>query len=418
MSVPTVLFQVTAIGKNSRAIDETARSVLYWVRNTPRLGFRHLLWLVIEPEGYAAAPGIYEKLRSAGVQVRIVPGEYATPLGTRGKARALEYAVEARRELGLSGPGVWVYHQDEETCVGEDTLSGIADFVREGSGLLGAGVILYPLDWGGTASHVQELSRSYDDFRVLDSMTRPGNPTAGFHGSHFLVRADVEDAVGWDSRGYAPAEDLLFEIRVRERFGSVFGILRGFAYEKGAFSLRDQLRQRRRWVHGILHALAHAHELPARRRLTLGYSALSWFSALPSVAILVASIVVHYGPILLLTGVFTGFVWVSMVLAYLEGYRLHSAYIPRTTPLPRLVLAGLLGALVDVAAPWSAILSRPSTRDFIPKDRPDGLAVRGPPRGPTLARARYALPLHAEPHHFRPSTEGAPTAAPPRSRPA
>ncbi|MCI4364337.1 MAG: glycosyltransferase family 2 protein [Thermoplasmata archaeon] len=418
MSVPTVVFQVTAIGRNSRAIDETARSVLYWVRNTPRLGFRHELWLVIEPEGYSTAPSLYEKLRAAGARVLVVPKEYTTPLATRGKARALEFAVEARRGLRLSGPQVWVYHQDEETCVGEDTLSGIAEFVGGTSGLLGAGVILYPLDWGGTASHVQELSRSYDDFRVLDSMTRPGNPTAGFHGSHFLVRADVEDEIGWDSIGYAPAEDLQFEIRVRARFGSVFGILRGFAYEKGAFSLGDQLRQRRRWVHGILHALLRSPELPARRRLTLAYSALSWFSALPSVAILVASVVLHYGPILLLTGVFTGFVWVSMVLAYLEGYRLHAAYIPRSTPAFRLVLAGLLGALVDVVAPWSALLARPSTRDFIPKDRPQGLGRREPRLGFPGSRTVAPFPLGAEGLPARRRSEELALGAEPGPRPS
>ncbi len=229
-----------------------------------------------------------------------------------------------RQELGISNDSTWVYHQDEETCVGQDTLLGISDFIRDRKGLLGAGIILYPLDWVGSPSHIQELTRSYDDFRVLDSMTMPGNPTLGFHGSHILVRADVEDSVGWDAEGYAPAEDLSFEIRVRARYGSVFGVLKGFAYEKGAFSLRDQLRQRRRWVHGVMFAFTRSPELGAQRRFTLLYSLLTWFSALPSVIILVASAEFHYGPLLVYTGVFTGFVWVSMVTGYLEGFRLHA----------------------------------------------------------------------------------------------
>jgi beta-1,4-mannosyltransferase len=367
---PTVIFQVTAIGRNLRALEESARSVLYWVRHTPALRFRYRLWLVVEPEGYASGPATYDALVRDGAELFVVPRNYSTALGTRGKARALEFASEQRGALGLSHAGVWVYHQDEETCVGQDTLEGISEFVESGGSLVGAGIILYPLDWAASASHVQELSRSYDDLRVLDSMTMPGNPTAGFHGSHFLARADVEDSVGWDSAGYAPAEDLLFEIRVRARYGAVFGVLKGFAYEKGAFSLRDQLRQRRRWMHGVLHALRRSPELPAGRRATVAYSALSWYSALPSVLVLAASVVLHYGPLLLVTGIFTGFIWVSMTLAYIEGYRLHSAYIDRTRSLPRLLAAGLVGALVDVLAPWSALLSRPSARDFIPKDRP------------------------------------------------
>jgi len=388
MKRPTVIFQVTAIGKNARALDATARSVLFWLRNTPRIGFRYLLWLVVEPEGYWSAPEVYDRLERAGARVMVVPPAYQTPLGTRGKARALQYACDERRRLGLSVPWVWVYHQDEETCVGEDTLAGISDFIRSGEALVGAGIILYPIDWMGTPSHVQELTRSFDDLRVLDSMTLPGNPTAGFHGSHFLVRADVEDSVGWDSEGYAPTEDLMFEIRVRARYGSVFGVLRGFAYEKGAFSLRDQLRQRRRWMHGVLHAVLHCHELPLRRRLTVAYSGLSWFSALPSVVILVASIELRYGPLLDVTSLFTGFIWVSMILAYIEGFRLHSKYLERSVSLPRFFVNGVVGALIDVVAPWDALITRPSLGDFIPKDYPAAPSARSPKRS-TAGESAY-----------------------------
>ena len=255
--------------------------------------------------------------------------------------------------------------------MGQDTLLGISEFIREGRSLVGSGIILYPVDWLGTPSHVQELTRTYDDFRVLDSMTRPGNPTAGFHGSHFVVRSDVEDSVGWDVEGYAPTEDLLFEIRVRARYGPVFGVLKGFAYEKGAFSMRDQLRQRRRWMHGVLHAMLRCKELPRRRRLTVAYSSLSWFSALPSVIVLAASIELRYGPLLDVTSLFTGFIWVSMALGYIEGYRIHSKYLRRRISNLRFLANALLGALVDVLAPWYALVTRPSLGDFIPKDRPE-----------------------------------------------
>jgi len=325
---------------------------------------------VVEPDGLRSDPAAYDRMRAAGAEIFVVPSAYTTPLGTRGKARALEYACERRRERGLSNATVWVYHQDEETCVGQDTLRGISEFVRDGQKLVGAGLIVYPIDWTGSPSHVQELTRTYDDFRVLDSLTMPDNPTAGFHGSHILVRADAEDTVGWDSLGYAPAEDLTFEIRVRARFGSVFGVLRGFAYEKGAFSLKDQLKQRRRWMHGVLFALSRRSQLPAKRRLTVFYSALSWFSALPSLAILIASLAVHYGPLLLVTGVFTGFIWVSMITAYVLGYRMHAEYLDHPPGLLRLALNGIVGALVDMLAPWYAIATRPSMGDFIPKDRP------------------------------------------------
>jgi len=394
---PTVIFQVTAIGKNVRALEASVLSVLYWVRHTPFLGYDYRVWVVVEPEGYATDPGLYESLKTRGVEVWVVPRDYRTPLNTRGKARAMQFASDLRGRFGLSNPGVWLYHQDEETCVGQDTLVGISEFIAQGSKLVGAGIILYPIDWTPIPTHVQEFTRSYDDLRVLDSLTMPGNPTAGFHGSHFLVRADIEDSVGWDVAGYAPAEDLIFEIRVRARYGSVFGVLKGFAYEKGAFSMREQLRQRRRWVRGIMNAIRRSPVLSRRRRFTIAYSAASWFSAFPSVVILLASVALHYGPLLYFTSFFTGFVWISMVTGYVEGTRMNAAYLGVSPGYLRVFVLGIAGALVDVIAPWYALVTRTTTNDFVRKDlapAPSGpLRSRPASRwGPTGVRASVPVP--------------------------
>jgi hypothetical protein len=134
-----------------------------------------------------------------------------------------------------------------------------------------------------------------------------------------------------------------------------------------------------------MHAIRRAPDITPRRRAGLVYAALSWFSALPSVAVLIASAFVHYGPLLLVTGVFTGFIWTSMVLAYVEGYRLHHRYVTRRQSIPRLALHGVLGALVDVTAPWYALATRPSGGDFIPKDRP--VAMPSPERSGAPAPA-------------------------------
>lgn len=408
MKEPTVIFQVTAIGKNVRALKLSVDSVLHWVRHTPFLGFRYLVWVVVEPEGYRTDPSIYDAWARSGVQVWVVPDRYQTPLGTRGKARALQYAGDLRVRFGLSSPDVWVYHQDEETCVGQDTLLGISEFVEQKEALLGAGIILYPIHWSTTPTHVQEFTRTYDDLRVLDSLTQPGNPTAGFHGSHFLVRADVEDSVGWDVSGYSPAEDLTFEIRVRARFGAVFGILKGFAYEQGAFSMGDQLRQRRRWVRGILYAIRRSPVLSRSRRLTIAYSAASWLSALPSVVVLIASALLHYGPILLFTSFFTGFIWVSMVTGYVEGARLHTRYLRRPPNALQLLYLGVVGALVDVVAPWYALVTETTAADFIRKDLvPGGPSPSAPTRRSVVPRP-WGDPMRRRPV-ARPSVRRAST---------
>ena len=63
-----------------------------------------------------------------------------------------------------------------------------------------------------------------------------------------------------------------------------------------------------------------------------------------------------------------------MITAYLEGLRLHAEYVRRSRTIPRLVVHGIVGALVDIAAPWYALATRPTRNDFIPKDRPAALA--------------------------------------------
>jgi len=54
--------------------------------------------------------------------------------------------------LGLANKNVWIYFQDEETNVGEDTILGIIEFIIDSNDkyLVGNGIILYPLDFENT----------------------------------------------------------------------------------------------------------------------------------------------------------------------------------------------------------------------------------------------------------------------------
>ncbi|MCI4370821.1 MAG: hypothetical protein L3J81_05790, partial [Thermoplasmata archaeon] len=87
--------------------------------------------------------------------------------------------------------------------------------------------------------------------------------------------------------------------------------------------------------------------------------------------------------LLIVTGVFTGFIWTSMVFAYVEGYRLHRRYLYHPAPWPRLALHGVRGARVDVLAPGYARGTRPAKGGVIPKDRPTGIP-HPRPVGPTV----------------------------------
>ena len=255
--VPTVIFQTTSTGVNVATVENTVRSVLYWTARHPELCYRPEVWLCIEEWGYTPNKDRIDRLMGEGVRVVVTPLGYRTCRGTTRKGRALQYAVEARRAEIPDLRRVWVYHQDDETAVGEDTVLGIDEFVRThySEPSIGAGVILYPQHSADfRPSRVQEFHRTHDDVRMIAFLTSRHNWFSGYHGSHYLARADVEDEVGFDVGPDLNSEDLLFECQARNQFGPIFSLLKGFAYEQAALDSKDQIRQRRRWVQGWIRA--------------------------------------------------------------------------------------------------------------------------------------------------------------------
>jgi len=380
---PTVQFQVTSTGVNVETVLTTIRSVLYWTGQHPEVGYRTEIWATIEEFGYRPNQERFDALAREGVHVVVVPMGYRPPNGTTRKGRALQYAVEQRRALGPALARTWIYHQDDETAVGEDTVLGIDEFVRRHGDekALGLGIILYPQDADFRPSQIQEFGRTKDDLRTVYTITSPRNKMSGFHGSHYVVRADVEDATGWDVGPNMLSEDLIFENAVRREHGAIFHILKGFAYEKAAFSLADQLRQRRRWVQGFARAIRR-ERFSWGRRAVMAYSMGVWLGAFMSLGAIATSWIFGFTPLLPFAGGCAGFVWVSMISGYHKGYILHREYLPpRSTPLWRVVVNGVVGALTDGAAPWYGLLSR-RTRGFevIQKDRSTA-PIRTPARG-------------------------------------
>jgi len=64
---------------------------------------------------------------------------------------------------------------------------------------------------------------------------RIGKVFVGVHGSHLLYRSDLENEIGWDF-GDIRAEDAIFGLLVNERFGKVWGWLKGKLYEQSPFT--------------------------------------------------------------------------------------------------------------------------------------------------------------------------------------
>ncbi|HTT45390.1 MAG TPA: glycosyltransferase family 2 protein [Thermoplasmata archaeon] len=378
---PVVLFQITSTGVNVETVLNTARSALYWTRRHPAMGYDPRVCLVVEGWGYGPNRERIDVLRPEGVEIVVVPVEYRTARGTTRKGRALQYATERRRELGLPLDRLWIYHHDDETAIGEDTVLGIDEFVRQHRDrpAVGCGMILYSQHAEDfRPSQIQEFARTKDDIRTIFTITSRHNMFSGFHGSHYIARGDLEDATGWDVGPDMNSEDLIFETRVRAEHGPVFHLLKGFAHEQAAFSVRDQLKQRRRWFQGWWRAVLR-QPFPLLRRVVMSYGMVVWMAALFSVTAMVSSWVFGFTSIFPLTGFLTGFVWCTMIAGYYQGYVVHRPYLPkRRVPMVRVIANGIVGALADSIGPWYGTFTRrPRTFQVIVKDRQP--AGRGSP---------------------------------------
>lgn len=221
-----------------------------------------------------------ESLGPMGDAVRIVnvPESYETANGAKFKTRANQFAMEARRRDGEHTPATYVYHLDDDTHIGTDTAASLAEFIERDGGryLLAQGVLAFP--------HFLTPSwfcRLADSIRPADDLTRfafftglLGTPLGGLHGEHVIIRADVEDEIGWDFPNTV-IEDAYFAIEFAVRHPRRSTVLNSYCYGASPSSVRDLLRQRRRWIEGLLR-LAFNRRLPLKQKLPLLYSIFTW----------------------------------------------------------------------------------------------------------------------------------------------
>ena len=376
LAAKRIIYQITTRGENLETLRRSFDSAAYWIRGVKEergLNFRSEVWVVTEEDRYEEARGFFDKLEADGAFLVIVPASYETPNHSGFKARALHYACEIRLERGIDTQNDWIYHQDTETMVGEDTVIGNLDFTADPAEdkLIGAGIILYPLGWRNSHNSVEETTRSVGDIGAIGQMRLWGAVPFGYHGSHLIVRADIENDLGWDY-GKVRSEDLIFSLKLRERFGGVTRGLKGFAYEKPPFTLSDQLKQRRRWILGSVEVLGR-RDIPSRYKFPLAYSLSSWLSALPSIGVSILGLLYPSGGVLPYIGGFvTGFMWFMIVSAYMVGLELHEPYIESPERLRglKLFIGAVQGMLFDAVAPWYALLRRTKGYEEIRKDDP------------------------------------------------
>lgn len=211
----------------------------------------------------------------------VVPKGYQTKNRARFKSRALHYAVECRRLRQDNTKDIWILHLDEESFVTSQMLISILKYLgRPEPALVSEGPIIYPnrmFDMGIT--RYSESLRPYTCYNCVSQMT--GSLPTNMHGSNLLVRADIEDSVGWDFGGIGASEDQRFGHEVWLKVGSVFGWHGGLLEEQPPLTVSDWISQRRRWLIGNL-SNARDARLPLRKRVNSIAQSISWIAGFPA----------------------------------------------------------------------------------------------------------------------------------------
>jgi egghead protein (zeste-white 4 protein) len=298
--IPELLIVVVpTIGRND-VLPALERVIRSFCDHLPARFAQQRVDVVVEERSEARDRIIALAARTDAVRVVTVPSAYCTPEGTRFKARANQFAHELRIREGEATDDVWVLHMDDDTGVGPDTAQAVAEFIAAQRSAgddalhLAQGVLSYPRECArNRLTWLADAVRPGCDISLFAAVTGSGSPRSGLHGELLLVRASVEASIGWDFGPRSIVEDAEFAMHFCERYRGHSGWFAGRSYGASPATLADFVRQRERWVWGLLE-LAFKRAIPLRRRLVLLHNVVVWaFGPVqhPAVVLTVAMIV-------------------------------------------------------------------------------------------------------------------------------
>ncbi|UGQ09434.1 glycosyltransferase family 2 protein [Yinghuangia sp. ASG 101] len=272
------------------------RSVSSFAEHLPEF-FPHLRIDVLTEEGCEAADRI-DALAATSDAIRVVtvPRAYATPNGTRFKARANHYSHELRIAEGEARHEVWVLHMDDDTGVGPDTAAALAQFVNRQNRKspdeekhMAQGILTYPREHGVSRfTWLADAVRPADDIARFRALTGLGTPAAGVHGELLLMRADIEAEIGWDFGPKAIVEDAQLALTFCRRYPGRSDWFNGRCYGASPATARDFVKQRERWAWGLI-GLCFDRSIPLRYRWFLSACVVTWvLGPLQHIAVILA----------------------------------------------------------------------------------------------------------------------------------
>ena len=305
-----------------------------------------------------------------------VPTSYQTPNGALYKARALQYALTQRKLENVEAKQVFNLHLDEESQLTPEVLAGLHEFLKnpQNHSSVGQGEIKYNAYNYGE----HKLITAIDSIRTGDDLGRfrfqlklLHRPLFGLHGSFLLIPQTVEERIGFDLGGKGSiTEDAYFALLAADK-GIRFNWVEGFIREQSPFTLRDVLRQRRRWISG-LEILAADPIMKLSTRLPLRINLVLWEIAWISILITIVNVIVggSYYPTWLsyLAGFLTGgYISLYTVGAYRNLRDLDWSGLRKLYTYLLIFLLVPLAALVEAVAVIYALLYPMKTFEVVKK---------------------------------------------------
>ncbi|WP_234432852.1 MULTISPECIES: glycosyltransferase family 2 protein [unclassified Streptomyces] len=259
------------------------RSVLSYVEHLPEW-FPYMRVDILTEEGCEAAADI-DRLADSHPLIRVitVPKDYVPANGTRFKARANHYAHELRIEEGEALDYVWVLHMDDDTGVGPDTASSLAQFINrqrrahpDEAKHMAQGILTYPRENAANLfTWLADAVRPADDIARFRALTGMGTPAAGVHGELLVLRASIEATIGWDFGPKEIVEDARLALTFCRRYPGRSDWFNGRCYGASPASSQDFVKQRERWAWGLV-ALCFNRAVPLRYRWFLSICVATW----------------------------------------------------------------------------------------------------------------------------------------------
>lgn len=284
---PAIIFQITT--RSATRTPVVKRGLLSITDSAHKVNFYNYQISVVTDDPEDVRTLKYEKC-----EVVVVDKDFQTNAIKKG--RALHYAVEHRRQVGMNTSKQWIFHMDDESYVTHQTILALLKFIREGRGIASEGPIFYPLKFesANRLTAIAESIRPFACYDCVSQMTHP--PPLHMHGSNLLIRSDIEDDIGWNF-GPTLAEDQMFGFKVYEKYGrGSMGWHGGILLEQPPLNLKDHFFQRRRWILGTMQNL---HKFPRWHRYKLIFKSITYFLGFASAAASAAFSVNNYLPMLL-----------------------------------------------------------------------------------------------------------------------